>query len=129
VLADGLGPATVNLRVYFWLNGTTHSWLKVRSSVIRLVKRSFQENGIDMPDEARKLVFPRGVPVHLIDERRAVLNKPVESTESSAVDIAHTPEPLCANGEGDLIAEADEIENQARQAQLPEAGENLLLAR
>ncbi len=39
VLADGLGPATVNLRVYFWINGREHSWLKVRSSVIRLVKR------------------------------------------------------------------------------------------
>jgi len=33
--ADSLGRSTVNLRVYFWLNGREHSWLKVRSSVIR----------------------------------------------------------------------------------------------
>jgi hypothetical protein len=27
VLADGLGKSTVNLRVYFWINGREHSWL------------------------------------------------------------------------------------------------------
>lgn len=129
VLADGLGPATVNLRVYFWLNGTTHSWLKVRSSAIRLVKRSFQENGIEMPDEARELVFPRGVPVHLFDERLAVSSKPLESTQARGAETAHSPEPPSADGEGDLTADADGIEKQVRQAQLPEAGENLLLGR
>ncbi|MEX0643556.1 MAG: mechanosensitive ion channel family protein [Pirellulales bacterium] len=59
VLADSLGRATINLRVYFWLNGREHSWLKVRSSVIRLVKLAFQKHGISMPDEAREVVFPR----------------------------------------------------------------------
>ncbi len=67
VLADSLGKATVNLRVYFWLNGREHSWLKVRSSVIRLVKLAFQENGISMPDEAREVVFPQGVPVAMLN--------------------------------------------------------------
>jgi DNA uptake protein ComE-like DNA-binding protein len=32
VLVDSLGSATVNLRIYFWLDGSQHSWLKVRSS-------------------------------------------------------------------------------------------------
>jgi small conductance mechanosensitive channel len=67
VLVDGLGSATVQLRVYFWLEGTTHSWLKVRSSVIRLVKRAFQDAGISMPDEAREVVFPDGVPVRMLE--------------------------------------------------------------
>lgn len=62
VLADSLGTSTVNLRVYFWLNGREHSWLKVRSSVIRLVKLAFQQHGISMPDEAREVVFPQGIP-------------------------------------------------------------------
>ncbi|MEJ7591516.1 MAG: mechanosensitive ion channel family protein [Planctomycetaceae bacterium] len=57
VLADSMGTATINLRVYFWLNGREHSWLKVRSSVIRLVKIAFQKNGISMPDERAKLFF------------------------------------------------------------------------
>lgn len=66
VLVDSLGQATVNLRIYFWLNGREHSWLKVRSSTIRLVKRAFQKEGISMPDESREVVFPKGVPVTLI---------------------------------------------------------------
>jgi small conductance mechanosensitive channel len=49
VLADSLGSATVNLRVYFWLNGREHSWLKVRSSVIRLVKLAFQNQASRCP--------------------------------------------------------------------------------
>jgi small conductance mechanosensitive channel len=60
VLAQDLGKATVNLKIYFWLNGHEHSWLKVRPSVIRLVKRAFQQHGIRMPDEAREVIFPRG---------------------------------------------------------------------
>ena len=38
VLVDGLGRSTVDLRIYFWLDGKQHSWLKVRSAVIRLTK-------------------------------------------------------------------------------------------
>jgi small conductance mechanosensitive channel len=68
VLVDSLGQATVNLRVYFWLDGRRHSWLKVRSSTIRLVKRAFQDHGISMPDEAREIVFPEGVPVTMVDQ-------------------------------------------------------------
>jgi small-conductance mechanosensitive channel len=41
VLVNDLGTATVNLKVYFWLDGSQHSWLKVRSSVIRLIKRAY----------------------------------------------------------------------------------------
>ncbi|MDD4464227.1 MAG: mechanosensitive ion channel family protein [Desulfobacterales bacterium] len=67
VLVDNLGPSTVNLRVYFWLDGGRHSWLKVKSSVIRLVKRAFQDSGISLPDEAREVTFPHGVPVRVID--------------------------------------------------------------
>ena len=67
VLVDSLGRSTVNLRVYFWLNGHENSWLKVRSSVIRLVKLAFQQQGISMPDEAREMVFPQGIPVTLLD--------------------------------------------------------------
>ena len=71
VLADSLGKATVNLRAYFWINGRKHSWLKVRSSVIRLVKRAFQKHGISMPDEAREVVFPQGIPITMLDGKPA----------------------------------------------------------
>ena len=126
VLADSLGRSTVNLRVYFWINGREHSWLKVRSSVIRLVKRAFQKHGISMPDEAREVVFPLGVPVTLldgkpIDERVAMPRKRVSAeSPQEEVDAAST------KAEAGLYSEAGFIEEQARQAQPLKDAENLL---
>jgi hypothetical protein len=127
VLADSLGSSTVNLRVYFWLNGTEHSWLKVRSSVIRLVKRTFQDAGISMPDEAREIVFPRGVPIATVDGK-LLPPRPdgdLHPTERQAAPRAPL-EPISTDAEAGLSTEAGEIEDQARRARSPEAGENLL---
>jgi small conductance mechanosensitive channel len=126
VLVENLGPSTVNLRLYFWLNGREHSFLKVRSSVIRLVKRAFQQHGISMPDEAREIVFPQGIPVTMVDGQRA-----------RAPDSRARPEPIAAvpknelaaistKAEAGLYSEAVAIEEQAQQAQLLKSEENLL---
>ncbi len=48
VLLDELGASTVNLKVYFWCDGVANSKLKVRSSVIRLVKRAVEDAGLTM---------------------------------------------------------------------------------
>jgi small conductance mechanosensitive channel len=126
VLADGLGTSTVNLRVYFWLNGREHSWLKVRSSVIRQVKLAFQNHGISMPDEAREVVFPEGIPVTILDgnqgERRAIgpVKRPSALPRADELDAAST------KAEGGLASEAAVIEEQARQLQPLNEGENLL---
>lgn len=148
VLAEELGKATVNLRVYYWLNGREHSWLKVRSSVIRLVKRAFQDHGISMPDEAREIIFPKGVPVTLISASPAAA--PLEAlgpapaadappdrarapeaiaapSLTSAASIDRTPEALVTPAEGGLTSEAQALEEQVRQAHLPEDKENLLV--
>jgi small-conductance mechanosensitive channel len=129
VLADSLGAATVNLRVYFWLDGKEHSWLKVRSSVIRLVKRRFQDEGIEMPDEAREIVFPRGVPLRMIDAT-PIDSRPARRETAVAGDSSRSTaaavEPVSTGAEAGLRTEADEIEEQARNASQPESGENLL---
>ncbi|MFZ5830393.1 MAG: mechanosensitive ion channel domain-containing protein [Planctomycetota bacterium] len=126
VLVDSLGAGTVVLRVYFWLDGSTHSWLKVRSSAIRLVKRAFQAHGLSMPDEAREVLFPQGVPVHLIDERRAAdAGVPVE--KRPAEPAAEDDRPSVP-AEGGLRSDAPQIEEQARRSRLPEEGEDLLRA-
>jgi small-conductance mechanosensitive channel len=126
VLADSLGQATINLRVYFWLNGREHSWLKVRSSVIRLVKRAFQEHGISMPDEAREVVFPQGVPVTMLEGKPA----PARDTRKKKPLPADLPdgEPgaVSTKAEAGFSSEAVVIEEQARQAQPLKHGENLL---
>lgn len=126
VLATNLGASTVNLRVYFWINGREHSWLKVRSSVIRLVKRAFQEHGISMPDEAREVVFPQGIPVTVLERKQ-------EETQTAAQGERFPPESrheeldeASTKAEGGLYSEATVIEEQARQAQPLKEGENLL---
>jgi small conductance mechanosensitive channel len=126
VLADSLGTSTINLRVYFWLNGREHSWLKVRSSVIRLVKRAFQKHGISMPDEAREIVFPHGIPVTVLDRP---LGDARRATPDPRAPSAARHEELAAvstRAEAGLYSEAVVIEEQARHAQPLTAGENLL---
>jgi len=126
VLADSLGSATVNLRIYFWLNGKEHSWLKVRSSVIRLVKRAFQQNGISMPDEAREVVFPKGIPVTMLKTESDKTHHVASSRASNTIHVPEEPDTVSTKAEAGLSSEAVEIEEQARQAQPLNKGENLL---
>lgn len=126
VLADSLGKATVNLRVYFWINGRKNSWLKVRSSVIRMVKRAFQKHGISMSDEAREVVFPQGIPITMVD------GKPTGSPDAKAEEQLPANWPfeeldvVSTKAEGGLQSEAGVLDQQARHAQLLREGDNLL---
>jgi small-conductance mechanosensitive channel len=120
VLVEGLGAATVNLRAYFWVDIETYNLLKVRSAVIRLTKVAFDESGISMPDEAREVVFPNGVPVTMQEaEMPDARHKPDEKASPADSDSAN-------EAEGGLLSDADEIEKQAREARLPEEGKDLL---
>jgi len=119
VLVENLGPATVNLRVYFWLDGTQHSWVKVRSSVIRLVKRAFQDAGVSLPDAAREVTFPHGVPVRMMESERGE-----KSAESAVARSTAEPESVATQAEAGLQSEAEEIRKQSRSSWTP--GENLL---
>ncbi len=125
VLVDSLGTSTVNLRVYLWLNGREHSWLKVRSAVIRLVKRAFQKHGISTPDEAREVVFPNGIPV-------TIVNGEPEVREDGPVRQLPPQSPLdefdaaSTKAEGGLVSEAEVIKEQARHVRPLNDGENLL---
>lgn len=129
VLVDSLGPATVNLRIYFWINGSRHSWLKVKSSVIRLVKREFQERGIAMPDEAREVIFPKGVPIQMLgassEDGEAAPRQPVQ--EHRPLERAKVePEVVSTRAEAGLQTDAEQIDEQARHSRIPEQGEDLL---
>lgn len=126
VLVDTLGSATIVLKVYFWLDGTRHSWLKVRSSVIRLIKRSFQERGISMPDEAREVVFPQEIPVRLLGQPGA--EPPAEAGAVQGRTGGPVPESsqVATAAEGGLHTEAPEVQEQGRRSRSPEEGENLL---
>jgi small-conductance mechanosensitive channel len=126
VLAENLGAATVSLRVYFWLDGSRHSWMKVRSSVIRLVKRAFQEAGISLPDEAREVIFPRPVPVRMLSGEEPA---PSERRPTPAREPAAEPDVVATDAESGLHSEAGQIHEQARHSRTPEEGEDLLRTR
>lgn len=120
VLVEELGSSTVNLRVYFWVDGTKHATIKVKSAAMRLVRRGLLEAGISMPAEGREVFFPREVPVRVVAEGvsppPAQPPAPVDAPEGAAVTA----------GEAGLESEQPEIQAQARESALPDQGADLL---
>jgi small conductance mechanosensitive channel len=125
VLVESLGSSTVNLRIYFWIDGSRYSWQKVRSSVIRLVKRAYEAAGIEMPGEVRELVLPDRIPVELY-RREGVPAEEWPSREAAAARAAEEPDTVSTQAEAGLHSEAEDIEEQARRSRVPEEGEDLL---
>ena len=127
VLVDTLGSSTVNLQVYFWIDAQKYSLLKVSSMLMRLIMREFEKNNISMPDDAREIIFPQGVPVHQLAEAedpKAVqlennaVNKPLSpAIEHDIQDSEHVD---------DLSSDTHDIRQQAKQARDPEQGQNIL---
>jgi hypothetical protein len=124
-LVESLGAAAVNLRIYFWLDGSQYSWQKVKSSVIRLVKRAYQAADIEMPGEVRELILPDRIPVELYQPEGAV-PEGLTSREVAAALAAEEPDAVSTQAEAGLHSEAEDIEEQARRSRVPEEGEDLL---
>ncbi len=124
VLVEELGASTVNLRIYFWINAHVHSKLKVRSSIIRLTKLAIEDAGMTMPDESREVIFPKGVPVRMIDESTSASQVP-RSIEQRPNKQAEDRSQSTAAEDG-LGSEQAALEEQAREARKPEMGANLL---
>lgn len=120
-LVDDLGAATVTLLVQYWVDGNAYSVVKVRSAVMRQVKRALQDAGITMPDEAREIIFPDGVPI-----RRMGAAAPNPPPQKPALVSSHADTAAATVGEGDLLSENAELERQALGSFRPEEGENLL---
>lgn len=128
VLVEGLGASTINLRIHFWIDSNQLSILKVRSSVIRLVKIALQEAGISLPDEAREILFPEGVPVRMLGEEGVAEERAAPPVRPAFRRGAHEGD-VTTNAEGDLKSEAGEIQKQARESRTPEEGADLLAER
>ncbi len=125
VLVEQLGASAVNLKFYFWVNIREHSTIKVRSAAMRMVKRAFQDAGISMPDDAREVLFPKGVPVQILSSEPPVEEEAREAPSHAPASPAQQ-ERASSQAEGGLGSETETIEAQARQARQPIAGENLL---
>ena len=91
----------------------------MKSSLIRLVIRAFQDSGISLPDEAREVTFPPGMPVRMIEGEGVV-----EAAEPALAKPTAGHEKVATEAEAGLQSEAEEIKEQARRSWTP--GENLL---
>ena len=124
VLAEDLASSTVIMRLYFWINAQDHSGQKIKSSVIRLVKASYMQNGVSMPDDAREIIFPEGIPMMRdCKDGSAVGNEPADAARETARPRSHT---VVSAAEGDLTSEASSIRQQAQKTVLGENETNIL---
>ncbi len=129
VLVEQFGASTINLRIYFWIDGQEFSVLKVKSAVMRLTLRALDEAGISLPDEAREVVFPEPVPVRMLDAESSVSPSGAKASDEVSVQKKRAPQESGAHAneaEGDLGSEVKELESQARQSRTLEAGADIL---
>lgn len=104
---DDLSPSAITLVIYIWLDGSKNSPEAVRSGVMRMVKQAFQDAHISMPDEAREVIFPQGVPVKWIEQASARQPKEVSYSDSRynldifTSDKTNASDNLEANNEKD----------------------------
>jgi hypothetical protein len=130
VLVEELGAATINLRIYFWYDATQYAPHKIRSSLVRLTKRTLEDAAISMPDEAREVIFPQGVPLVQMQPPQKLppqetLEEMISPDKRPSTPLS-PPEPITTTAEGNLRSEEQEIKQQAKQSRTPEAGRNLL---
>jgi hypothetical protein len=79
-----------------------------------------------MPDEAREVVFPQGIPVTILKGRPSETMAAAQGKRFSAEARHAERDVVSTKAEAGLYSEATAIEEQARQAQPLKAGENLL---
>ncbi|MEQ8860810.1 MAG: mechanosensitive ion channel family protein [Pseudomonadales bacterium] len=124
VLVEELGAATVNLRIYYWFDSVAYSPYKINSALLRQTKNALLTAGIELPDAAREVIFPKGVPVIRMTSPADVALHEAESSAGAtrAADEASDTTP----SEGDLSSETVEMREQQSEGNLPEAQDNLL---
>jgi small-conductance mechanosensitive channel len=130
VLVDSLGSSTVNLKVYYWFDGHKYSSIKVKSALLRLMKKALVEAGISMPDDAREMIFPQGVPIVQLDgsaERtaRALASHDIEEVARAEATVEESSE-TATRAEGDLENEREDLEAQAASVAAVEGETDLL---
>ncbi|MDY6928975.1 MAG: mechanosensitive ion channel family protein [Pseudomonadota bacterium] len=125
VLVDELGSATVNLKVYFWINVESTSVIKMASVLMRDLVELFTARGISMPDDAREVIFPQGVPVTMVNNQEQV-SEQKDPVKQSPVSEPQTEAEKDSAAHDDVSSENDDIRRQAEEARAPEQGANIL---
>jgi small-conductance mechanosensitive channel len=126
VLVEQLGASAVTLRVYFWINGAEHSSLKVKSAALRLTVGALNAAGISMPDEAREVIFPKGVPLVPPHEGSSPPSPSRPAVEAPPGPARRASTVVATEAEGDLTTETDDLNRQAAASRDPDQGANVL---
>ena len=122
VLVDALGDATINLRIFYWFDSAAYSPAKINSALLRQTKNALLKGGIELPDPAREVVFPKGVPIMQMD---AASTATAPQSAPQPVPLAPEEEACDATAEeGDLSSESSAIDQNA--GRVPESEVNLL---
>ena len=125
VLVDELGSATINLKVYFWIDVESTSVIKMASVLMRDLVELFTAQGISMPDDAREVIFPQGVPVTMVNSQEQV-SEQKEPVKQIPVSKPATSAEMRSVAHDDVSSENDDIRRQAEEARAPEQGANIL---
>lgn len=131
VLVDQLAASTINLKVFFWIDGSNHSVVKGRSTLMKQVLADLDDAGFSFPDGDREVVFPQGVPVRMLRDEPPTIGdgqKPHHDDRQS--EDHHQPPHRSARavaGEEDLSSERRDIERQAAASRSASAGEEILV--
>ncbi len=111
VLIESLGSATLNLTIYFWVNSSEHSTVKVASQLMRELVNTYLAEQISMPDDARE---------------RIILNSDNDQPSNTESAPIKTTKSLDDHSLDDVSSDADDIREQADQSRDPEQGSNII---
>ena len=110
VAIDSLGDSAIQVRLFAWLDQSKHSFLKVKSESIRLIKEAFDEAGIEMPE-----------PIY-----RVHLREGLTALSESVSGEKPKPETVSAPVTEEDISADDAIDDQIEAEALNSTEENLL---
>lgn len=116
VLAEDLGPTIISIRAYFWINGKENDGGKTKSALLRLVKKELRLAGVRLPDPARDVLFPGGLPARRHDGDFEP-QRPRDAEESTKAGRA---------AEGHLHSDEEMMKDQAANSRRLEEGADLL---
>lgn len=125
MLVDELGGSTVNLEIHFWFNGQTRSQVKVRSALLRLIRKALMEAEISMPDDAWEIIFPEGAPV-ISASPQTGRDAPAAVGQSLVAPAPLESAASVTAAEGDLINERADLATSIAAEPADALGENLL---
>ncbi|EGL55068.1 small-conductance mechanosensitive channel [Methylophaga aminisulfidivorans MP] len=118
VLIDSLGSSTINIVINFWVDGHQYALNKVASVLMHKTVRRLESAGINMPDDAREVIFPQGIPVVQVNPQQSMMAKAVDKppVQNDSAEVSTQQ----------LTSDTQDIIDQARNARDPEEGKNII---